>query len=62
MTQTTLGTHTVQIEEVLDSEGEIMHYKVTSESFLNNSFRVMSEEEVTLERIEQHIEMLQQFS
>lgn len=62
MTQKTLGTHTVQIEEVKDGEDNLMHYKVTSDSFVNKPFRVLSEDEVTLERVEQHVETLNIFS
>jgi hypothetical protein len=62
MTQKTLGTHTVQIEEIRDAENNLMHYNVTSDSFVNKPFRVLSEDEVTLERVEQHIEMLNIFS
>lgn len=61
MTQKTLGQHTVQIEGVLDEDGSLKHYKVTSESFPERPFRVLSEEEVTLEVVERHIEMLQIF-
>jgi hypothetical protein len=62
MTEKVLGVHTVQIKEVLDSEGDILHYVVTSESFNGTPFRVLSESEVTLERVEQHIELSQQFN
>lgn len=62
MTEKTLGTYTVQIEEVRDNEGDLMHYKVTSESFTERPFRVLSEDDVTLERVQEHIDMLNLFS
>lgn len=61
MTQKTIGQYTVQIEEILDSEGEIVHYKVNSDIFNGRTFRVLSEDEVTEERIGQHLEIVQNF-
>lgn len=61
MIEKIVGPYTVQIEEVLDPEGELIYYKVHSPLFKGRSFRILSEDEVTEFRILEYLEIVQNF-
>lgn len=61
MTERTIGQYAVQLEEKLDSEGELIYYKVDSPLFNGRIFRILSEDELTEERIGQHLQIVETF-
>jgi hypothetical protein len=61
MIEKIIGPYTIQIEEVLDPEGEFIYYKVHSPLFTGRSFRILSEDELTEGRIVEYLEIVKNF-
>ena len=58
MRERIIGPYVVQQQIVLDSEGEVIFYKIDSPLFNGVILTVMSESDLTEEVIEQHLRVL----
>jgi hypothetical protein len=58
MEERTIGPYVVQQQIVLDPEGEIIYYKIDSPLFNGVTLTVMSEQDLTQELIQRHLQVL----
>jgi hypothetical protein len=58
MEERTIGPYVVQQQIVLDPEGEVIYYKIDSPLFNGVTLTVMSEQDLTQELIQRHLQVL----
>lgn len=58
MEERTIGPYVVQQQIVLDPEGEVIYYKIDSPLFNGITLTVMSEQDLTQELIQRHLQVL----